>query len=107
MLERLRRLKRRQICSVTIIVKHRKVMLMWKYVFIIFVYDSSFLGPLSIGVPGELRGYWAAHKRFGKLPWKDVLQPTIDLCESGWNMSLHQHDSVRANKDLTKDDTLK
>lgn len=44
-------------------------------------------GPLAIGVPGELRGYWAAHQRFGVLPWKDLVEPSLELCRTGYNMS--------------------
>lgn len=57
-------------------------------------YESQF-SPRAIGVPGELKGYWAAHQRFGKLPWKEVIEPTIEICENGYNMSFAQYDGLK------------
>jgi gamma-glutamyltranspeptidase/glutathione hydrolase/leukotriene-C4 hydrolase len=51
-------------------------------------------GPLAIAVPGELRGYHAAHQRFGKLEWAKLIEPSIELCEKGYQMSKHQYDSL-------------
>ncbi|KAG6444477.1 glutathione hydrolase 1 proenzyme isoform X2 [Manduca sexta] len=55
---------------------------------------KSFKGPLSVGVPGELRGMWAAHKRWGKLPWDSLVAPTLQLCKDGYQMSKAMHDNV-------------
>ena len=44
-------------------------------------------GYLAPGVPGTVRGLEMAHKKFGKLPWKDVVMPAVLLAEQGFTMS--------------------
>jgi gamma-glutamyltranspeptidase/glutathione hydrolase len=44
-------------------------------------------GYLAPGVPGSVRGMEAAHKKFGKLPWKDVVMPAVELAEKGFELS--------------------
>jgi gamma-glutamyltranspeptidase/glutathione hydrolase len=40
-------------------------------------------GAASVSVPGAVDGWWMAHQRFGRLPWKALLEPAIALCEAG------------------------
>jgi gamma-glutamyltranspeptidase/glutathione hydrolase len=44
-------------------------------------------GYLAPGVPGSVRGMAMAHKKFGKLPWKDVVMPAVQLAEEGFAIS--------------------
>lgn len=44
-------------------------------------------GYLAPGVPGSVRGLEAAHKKFGKLPWRDVVMPGVALAEQGFILS--------------------
>jgi gamma-glutamyltranspeptidase/glutathione hydrolase len=44
-------------------------------------------GYLAPGVPGTVRGLALAHKRFGRLPWKDVVMPAVQLAEDGFVIS--------------------
>jgi gamma-glutamyltranspeptidase/glutathione hydrolase len=44
-------------------------------------------GYLAPGVPGTVRGLALAHKKFGRLPWKDVVMPAVQLAEDGFVMS--------------------
>ncbi|MBI3857255.1 MAG: gamma-glutamyltransferase [Planctomycetes bacterium] len=38
----------------------------------------------AAGVPGTVAGMWLAHRKFGSLPWKRLLEPAIRLAEEGW-----------------------
>ncbi|KAJ8680276.1 hypothetical protein QAD02_016063, partial [Eretmocerus hayati] len=70
--------------------------------------STSQVGGLAIGVPGELAGYWEAHQRYGKLPWADLFQPSIDLCEKGYNLSKVQHEGLFHNSTkIHEDPTLR
>jgi gamma-glutamyltranspeptidase / glutathione hydrolase len=44
-------------------------------------------GYLAPGVPGTVRGLELAHKKFGKLPWKQVMAPAIGLAADGFPLS--------------------
>lgn len=44
-------------------------------------------GYLAPGVPGTVRGLAAAHKKFGKLAWKDVVSPAAALAGKGFKLS--------------------
>jgi gamma-glutamyltranspeptidase/glutathione hydrolase len=44
-------------------------------------------GYLAPGVPGTVRGMALAHKKFGKLPWKDVVMPAAELATKGFAIS--------------------
>lgn len=40
-------------------------------------------GHLASGVPGSVDGMVEAHKKYGTLPWKELVQPAIDLALNG------------------------
>ena len=42
---------------------------------------------LASGVPGTVDGLINAHSKYGKLLWKEVIQPAIDLAEKGFRVS--------------------
>jgi gamma-glutamyltranspeptidase/glutathione hydrolase len=41
-------------------------------------------GYLAPGVPGTVRGLALAHRKFGKLPWRDVVMPAAQLALKGF-----------------------
>jgi gamma-glutamyltranspeptidase/glutathione hydrolase len=49
-----------------------------------FIEQSTLIGGQAAGVPGTVAGFWAAHKRFGKLPWADVIAPAVKLAADGF-----------------------
>ncbi len=44
---------------------------------------KSWLGGLAVGVPGSVAGRAELHRKYGKLPWKDVVAPSIRLAKDG------------------------
>lgn len=46
---------------------------------------ASRFGGLSVGVPGEVRGLYEAHSRWGSMPWSRLVQPSVDLA-AGWSV---------------------
>ena len=44
-------------------------------------------GPLPVSVPGTVDGWFELHERFGKLPMRDVLKPTIEYARNGFPVS--------------------
>ncbi|XP_055681546.1 glutathione hydrolase 1 proenzyme-like isoform X2 [Lutzomyia longipalpis] len=69
--------------------------------------NTTIEGPLSLGTPGELMGYWEAHQRFGRLPWRDLVAPAIKVCEQGFPMSRHMEDSTKINPRIQYDPMLR
>jgi gamma-glutamyltranspeptidase/glutathione hydrolase len=55
------------------------------------VTEHSLIGPLASGVPGSVAGLWEMHRRFGRLPWRTLVEPAIRLAAEG-----HVVDSARA-----------
>ena len=47
---------------------------------------ASLVGPLAVGVPGTIAGLWEAHRRYGQVPWIDLVRPAIALAEDGFIM---------------------
>ncbi len=47
------------------------------------VKNMAWLGISASGVPGSVDGMVTMHQRFGRLPWKQVVQPAIDLAQNG------------------------
>jgi gamma-glutamyltranspeptidase/glutathione hydrolase len=51
---------------------------------------KSVQGHLAAGVPGTVDGMVKAHQKFGKLPWKDLLEPAIQLAKNGFAITSNQ-----------------
>jgi gamma-glutamyltranspeptidase/glutathione hydrolase len=45
------------------------------------------IGPLSVSVPGAVDGWFELHRKFGRLPMPELLQPTIDYALEGFPVS--------------------
>ncbi len=49
--------------------------------------SDSVTGYRAVGVPGTVRGLAYAQAKYGKRPWKELLQPAVALAQSGFPVS--------------------
>lgn len=61
--------------------------------------SESLIGGLAVAVPGELKGLWELHQKYGKLPWKDLMLPNIELCRNGYQVQIYFHNSMKFRED--------
>lgn len=62
------------------------------------VKERSQYGHLAIGVPGTVKGFELAMKKYGNLTWQEVIAPAIELAENGFMLSKQRADSFNGLK---------
>jgi len=56
-------------------------------------------GALSMGIPGEVAGLHAAWSKYGRLPWKALFQPSIELARHGFTVEPYLALSFKEHED--------
>jgi gamma-glutamyltranspeptidase/glutathione hydrolase len=52
--------------------------------------NKSTLGAYAVGIPGSVAGAFEVYEKFGSLPFKDLIQPAIDLAKDGYRVTKKQ-----------------
>jgi|TARA_B100001094_G_scaffold141435_1_gene137069 gamma-glutamyltranspeptidase/glutathione hydrolase len=60
---------------------------------------KSTIGGLAVGIPGTIAGLYEIHKKFGTMPWKDLVQPAINLAKNGYKVTNKQKRSFDSKKE--------
>lgn len=61
--------------------------------------NLSLRGHLAAGVPGSVAGMFEAFNTYGSLPWKDLLQPAIDLAINGFALTAREARLLNSNQE--------
>ncbi len=64
--------------------------------------DLSLIGHLAVGVPGSVDAMVEMHKKLGKLAWKDLIQPAINLANNGFKLTKREAESLNSTKESFK-----
>jgi gamma-glutamyltranspeptidase/glutathione hydrolase len=59
---------------------------------------KSVVGVFSVGVPGTVAGMEEMHRKFGLLPWKELIQPSIDLARNGIVLTSKEAGGLNTNR---------
>lgn len=69
--------------------------------------DLSLYGHLASGVPGTVAGLWAAHQKYGSMPWAELVQPAVDLALKGFVLTEKEASGLNdMQEDLKKYNTV-
>ncbi len=58
----------------------------------------SRFGSKAAAVPGTVDGMWTAHKKYGKLPWADLVRPALGLAEKGFQITAREAKNLNGEK---------
>lgn len=61
---------------------------------------ASVDGHLAVATPGTIAGLYEAHRRYGRLPWKTVVVPAIQLAEVGFPVSHRFVEATQARQKM-------
>lgn len=59
-------------------------------------------GGLAIAVPGELKGLYELHKKYGKLEWREVVEPAMLVAENGFKVTQYLENVFEVRGDKIK-----
>jgi len=65
---------------------------------------SSTFGGMAVAVPGEVSGFYNAHRIYGRMPWRDLFRETIRLCEDGFVVEPDLASAIRQNNNIIRAD---
>ena len=69
------------------------------------VENLSLVGARAAGVPGTVMGLWEVHRKFGKLPWSELLTPAVGYAKNGFKVAEKQYQYREDAQGLFKDST--
>ena len=59
--------------------------------------NGTLVGGQAAAVPGTVAGFWEAHQRYGRLPWRELVEPAVGLARDGFVPAEILVEDVRLN----------
>lgn len=66
------------------------------------IVEKSLFGSLAAGVPGSVAGMVAAHQKYGKIKWSELVEPAIVLARNGHKISERQMNELNGLQERLK-----
>jgi gamma-glutamyltranspeptidase/glutathione hydrolase len=68
--------------------------------------DMPETGPMSVSVPGAVRGWAEALRRFGTISWREALAPAVELARRGLPVSARLSEDVQEERNKVAADSV-